>query len=139
VGVDWVRGKVEVCGDNVGAGDGVRNGLDNCIIGNALDNELGGGDGNDVVRGGDGNDLMYGGAGNDILDGGAGYDMMLGGTGNDLYVVDSSNDQVIENPGEGIDTVQQDFASYALPANVENLVLNLDAVTGVGNALDNTI
>jgi Ca2+-binding RTX toxin-like protein len=35
--------------------------------------------------------------------------------------------------------VQQDVPLYYLQANVENLVLNLGAVTGVGNALNNTI
>src|SRR5262249_58853723 len=48
-------------------------------------------------------------------------------------------DEVMENGNEGTDTVEQDFAMYWLPGNVENLVLNLGAVTGVGNGLDNCI
>ena len=44
---------------------------------------------------------------------------MIGGVGDDAYVVDNAVDQVVENAGEGSDTV---FASvnYALTANVEN-------------------
>ena len=45
---------------------------------------------------------------------------MTGGTGNDAYYVDSYSDRVIENAGEGTDTV---FASanYKLSDNVERL------------------
>src|SRR5262249_26039965 len=113
-------------------------------IGNDLNNELGGGGGNDVVRGNAGNDLLFGGDGNDLLDGRSAADRMDGGNGNDLYVVDQgigygSGDVVGKVANGGIDTVEQNVALYYLGANVENLVLNVGAVTGVGNALDNTI
>ena len=48
-------------------------------------------------------------------------------------------DSVIENAGEGIDTVLSRF-SYTLPANVENLTLTGQAnIRGSGNELDNVI
>ena len=67
-------------------------------------------------------ETLLGGVGNDVLDGKAAADIMTGGTGNDAYVVDNSVDQVVENVGEGNDTV---FTSidYRLTANVDNLVM----------------
>jgi cytochrome c2 len=48
-------------------------------------------------------------------------------------------DTVVENPREGIDTVQA-WTDYTLPANVENLVLNGTVkLNGTGNASDNSI
>ncbi len=76
-------------------------------IGNGLDNRL------------TGNDQ------NNILDGMGGADTMAGGKGNDSYYVDSAADKIVEQAGEGIDTVYA-TASTTLAANVENLVL-LDA------------
>src|SRR5262249_7783236 len=138
---------------NVGAVTGVGNDVNNTIIGNDLNNELGGGGGNDVVRGNAGNDLLFGGDGIDVLDGGSGADLMYGGNGNDLYVVHQgigygSGDVVVEFANGGIDTVEQNVALYYLGANVENLVLNVGAVTGfryatlirfTGNGLNNEI
>ncbi len=49
-------------------------------------------------------------------------DTMAGGFGNDTYIVDDIGDQVIETAGEGTDTVRA-AVSYALSANVENLIL----------------
>jgi len=60
----------------------------------------------DVIYGLGGNDTLYGGDGNDTLDGGKGNDSLVGGAGNDIYFVDDTGDVVIEDPGEGRDTVQ---------------------------------
>ena len=82
---------------------------------------------------------LFGNSGNNLLDGGAGADAMTGGAGNDIYFVDNAGDAVIENPGEGNDTV---FASvnYGLTANVETLVLQGGAdLQGFGNSSANAL
>ncbi|WP_431323469.1 M10 family metallopeptidase C-terminal domain-containing protein [Rhizobium sp. YTU87027] len=83
--------------------------------------------------------IITGGAGNDTLDGGAGADTLIGGAGNDVYIIDNASDVIVENVGEGTDTVQA-WASYTLAANVENLVYTGTAgFNGTGNDLANTI
>ena len=63
---------------------------------------------------------------------------MLGGVGNDVYFVDNAGDVVIENAGEGNDTVFS-TAHFRLSANVENLVLQGSAdLQGYGNSLTPT-
>jgi Ca2+-binding RTX toxin-like protein len=111
------------------AANGTGNGLDNFITGNGSDN---------VLSGGAGNDTLTGLTGNDMLDGGTGADRMVGGTGDDTYVVDDAGDQVVEDGGEGTDTVRASIG-YALGANVENLVLTGTAADGTGNELANVI
>ena len=107
--------------------------------GNAQDNKLIGNDGNNVLSGMAGNDSIEGGAGNDTLDGGTGADLLIGGTGNDTYIVDSALDVIVENAGEGVDTVQASFTA-ALGEHLENLTLTGGAnIDGSGNALDNVI
>ena len=81
--------------------------------GNALDNEIYGNASNNVLAGNGGDDYING-------DGGA--DTMIGGTGNDDYVVYDAGDVVIENAGEGLDTVNSTI-NHTLGANVENLEL----------------
>ncbi|MEC4890332.1 MAG: calcium-binding protein, partial [Nitrospira sp.] len=82
---------------------------------------------------------LAGNSGDNILDGGAGADTMAGGEGNDTYVVDNVSDVVVENVGEGIDTVQSSV-TYALGSNVENLTLTGSAwINGTGNWLDNVL
>ncbi|MCX7383820.1 MAG: hypothetical protein NT133_20915 [Alphaproteobacteria bacterium] len=119
--------------------NGTGNARANIIIGNPGNNVLDGGDGNDTLRGAAGNDTLLGGAGNDRLDGGTGADAMSGGTGDDSFSVDTAGDVVIEQAGQGTDTVNASI-SYTLGDNVENLMLiggrNL---TGTGNALSNLI
>ena len=99
-------------------------------FGNSLDN---------VITGNDAVNWLYGYDGADTLDGGAGADKMFGGTGNDTYIVDNNLDFIVENPGEGVDTVQSSLTRQ-LGANFENLVLTgTDAINGLGNGLDNVI
>jgi len=106
--------------------------------GNRLDNVIVGNDGANVLHGLDGSDELAGGAGADWLDGGRGADRMRGGTGDDSYRVDHPLDRVVEQPGEGDDTVLA-TVSYTLPAEVERLVLLGTALAGTGNALANTL
>ncbi|WP_282956222.1 calcium-binding protein, partial [Neisseria dentiae] len=137
--------------------NGTGNNSDNTITGNDNYNRLNGGRGNDTIYGnggedtidgGEGNDKLYGGAdrdnifggaGNDLLDGGTGKDVMRGQTGDDVYYVDNVDDTVIEEAGEGTDTIHSSV-SYTASRNVENLVLTGDArINGTGNNSDNTI
>ena len=82
--------------------------------------------------------IITGNSGNNRLDGDTGADSMAGGAGDDTYVVNSADDSVSEAAGHGTDTVESSI-SYALGANVENLVLTGAALNGTGNGLANTI
>ncbi|HVI88508.1 MAG TPA: calcium-binding protein, partial [Dongiaceae bacterium] len=85
------------------------------------------------------NNRITGNASVNTLDGGAGADTLIGGAGNDTYIVDNVGDIVIENAGEGTDTVQSSV-SYVLSANVENLTLTGgNSSNGTGNSLANAI
>ena len=92
-----------------------------------------------------GNDtLMSSTTGNvaDTLDGGAGIDTMTGGNGGDTYYVDNAGDKIVElSTDTGTDLVRA-YVSYTLPAEVEGLYLQAGyaaAITGTGNALNNTM
>ena len=84
-------------------------------------------------------DYLAGTASADHIDGRQGADTMVGAAGNDIYVVDNVGDQVIEQAGQGRDTVQA-RVDFALADNVENLTLTgSTAVKGTGNDLANRI
>lgn len=85
------------------------------------------------------NNVITGNAGANVLNGMAGADRLIGGAGNDTYVVDNPGDVVVEQAGEGVDTVLAGVG-YSLSDHVENLTLTGNAsIAGTGNALDNTI
>lgn len=92
--------------------------------------------GDDILVGGLGDDILIGGAGNDVLDGGAGADLLIGGAGNDTFVVDNARDRVLENSGEGEDTVlvAPNFASKA-PSPPPIALPSADASASVQRAL----
>ena len=119
---------------NVERGTAEGGSVQQTLNGNGLDNEL--------VS--DGNDFLYGLGGNDTLT--VGTDgTMIGGTGDDTYNVLSwaSGVLIVENAGEGIDTIwtgRETFSLASLP-NVENLYLVPAFGAGVltGNGLDNVL
>ncbi|MDT9547293.1 MAG: S8 family serine peptidase [Chlorobium phaeovibrioides] len=121
--------------ENLQAADGAQvdltgNLLDNILLGNALANSL---------YGSSGRDTLLGGGGDDVLNGGTGIDRMAGGTGDDTYHVDSRFDVIVEQPGEGTDTVHA-TSSFTLFSNLENLVLEEGGdYTAGGNSLNNHI
>ncbi|MEQ1955178.1 calcium-binding protein [Mesorhizobium sp. CN2-181] len=104
-------------------------------------------DGGDVIESGAGDDTLDGGAGDDFLNGGAGSDQLIGGLGDDSYEVDSLGDTVVEEAGEGTDSIETSLLNYSLaslPA-VENLtIVSLSEIDGLvatatGNDLDNVL
>ena len=112
-----------------------------------------GSDVDNIITGSRGIDTLIGNGGNDTLDGGAGDDYMAGGKDNDTYIVDSYGDTVDEETfssygfsydSGGIDTIQTNLSSYALPENFDSRIENLvytgnGTFVGVGNSLDNLI
>lgn len=104
------------------------------------DDILNGGDGNDVLTGVIGNDTLIGGYGDDRLDGGEGNDTMIGGEGDDIYAIDSDQDVVIENAGEGWDSIATSMSYTLNVPNVENLILmGIDNINGTGDEQDNQL
>lgn len=86
-----------------------------------------------------GNSRVEAGAGNDALTGATeGRNELAGGTGNDVYILRSDGDIVIEEQGEGTDTVRTD-GDYTLTANVENMRMDEGARRGTGNEENNRI
>lgn len=132
------------------------NGGNNRIDGRGGDDLMLGRGGNDIMWAGAGNDTLYGGTGNDLMGGGIGIDSLFGGTGNDtLYAGDDAvadtltggpdddvywingsdsvlvpTDLIIENPGEGADTIFVK-GTYGMAYNIENVTVQ----TGTGGGL----
>jgi Ca2+-binding RTX toxin-like protein len=77
--------------------------------------------------------------GDDTINGRGDADVMTGLAGNDTYIVNNEADVVVEVAGEGTDTIRA-FVSCALPAHVENLVLQgTRESSGRGNGVANRI
>ena len=129
---DFVENLVLTGDSNI---NGTGNGFDNILVGNDGNNSLNGGAGADTIAGG----IFGSDAGDDTIDGGAGNDRMIGRDGDDTYIVDSVLDTVIENPGEGVDTIKSSV-SYTLPDTVEILELTgvLD-INGTGTKFGDLI
>jgi Ca2+-binding RTX toxin-like protein len=89
---------------------------------------------------------IVGNSGNNTLDGGqdSQVDILQGGAGDDFYVYRDSQDRIVENPGEGSDTILTTLKKASLTdfgaANVENLTFNgTGSATLAGNALANVL
>jgi len=85
------------------------------------------------------NNVITGNVGNNTLNGMVGSDTLIGGLGNDTYVIENIGDVVIEQLGQGQDSVQSRI-NYTLGDNLENLTLQGEAhLNGTGNTLNNVI
>ncbi|POZ50938.1 calcium-binding protein [Methylovulum psychrotolerans] len=99
---------------------------------------------NNSIRGNDIANTLYGLDGNDTFDGGGGADTLYGGKGDDYYYLSNDGDIVVEQPGEGSDTIEisGNFSLLlsSLKGNVENLTLSGIAVAdGTGTNASNKI
>ncbi|TMJ10908.1 MAG: calcium-binding protein, partial [Alphaproteobacteria bacterium] len=93
-----------------------------------------------VIEGTPGNDTLTGTPQADIFQPGTGADIMAGGNGDDTYYVDNSGDRANETSATGGNDIVFSSVSFTLGANVERLTLTgAGNITGVGNALDNTL
>ena len=122
--VEWLtlQGDAPLNGTGTGAGNEI-------LTGNSAANVL--------ASGGGMNDDLYGMGGDDTLRDDGGYARMYGGAGDDTYVITGSLGWIVEDAGEGVDTVQVSF-SFTLPAHVENLTL-VAGLSATGNTLDNVL
>jgi serralysin len=75
-----------------------------------------------------------------VLNGRAGADRMIGNGGDDTFYVDNVGDVVVEKSAAGGNDLVNSSIDFALPANVETLVLTgTAAINGTGNGLANAI
>jgi Ca2+-binding RTX toxin-like protein len=81
------------------------------------------------------------GTGNDLDNhflGNSAPNVFTGGKGNDTYEP-LAGDTIVELPGEGVDTIRTDIDNFPLPDNVENLVLEGNAIAATGNDTSNAL
>lgn len=85
------------------------------------------------------NNTILGNAGANKINGRQGADIMAGGGGDDTYIVDNVGDVVVENAGNGYDTVRSSV-SFTLTGNIERLEFSGDGdVVGIGNDENNVL
>jgi len=126
--------------DTIAGGYTIANGvvIENAFSGSG-DDMLQGNEADNTLDGKQGADTLMGAGGNDRLMGGGGDDRMEGGTGNDVYVVGTEGDVVVEEAGEGTDTVEASL-THTLAENVEVLRLQgTSDLNGTGNASNNAL
>lgn len=110
--------------------------------GNSADNLIRGNIGSNILTGRKGDDTLIALGGNDTLNGGSGADRMEGGYGADTYVVNDHGDVVVEERGQGQDTIKASVTHlmHLQGDNVETLLLTgRDDINGGGNAASNVI
>lgn len=142
--------------------DIVGNESNNRIYATGGANVIDAGAGNDVVYGANGDDGLFGGTGADNLIGGAGNDTLFGGSydmlsgqfvmdlevdtlsggqGDDLYIYNSSGDVLVDQVGDGFDTIETKLVSINLldfAAEIEGVRLAAGAgLSATGNTLAN--
>ncbi|RZJ25298.1 MAG: calcium-binding protein, partial [Brevundimonas sp.] len=128
----------DVPNDGFGGTDTIT-GVEN-VTGTAFNDTLVGAGGSNVLIGGAGYDILLGLGGDDVLIGGSGAaNELYGGGGNDTYYVDA-NDTIVEQAGEGIDTVVTTRSVMFLANNLERLYFSgTGDATLTGNDSNNTI
>lgn len=111
------------------------------VIGTAFNDVIIGDGGANRLVGGLGADTLSGMAGNDILEGGTGAaNTLIGGLGDDTYIVSVAGDSLVEEAGQGTDTVLTALSAFTLRNNIENLTYTgTGGFTGVGNGLANVL
>jgi Ca2+-binding RTX toxin-like protein len=80
----------------------------------------------------------------DLLLGTAGTDVLMGGNGNDTYVVTNASDVVVENAGQGSDTVYATVSYQLMPGSEVERLSTIDwsqttAINLTGNAFSNLL
>lgn len=135
---------VDVAGDVVieqagGGTDHVRSAISYTLGANVENLALAG----SAANNGTGNELaniLTGNNAANILDGRGGADRMVGRDGNDTYFVDNIADVVIENAGQGTDTVRSSITYTLSATEIEKLVLTGGAaIDGTGNNYANVV
>lgn len=121
-------------------GDDTLVSIENATGGGGWDVLVGDAGSNDL-DGGEGDDTLMGMGGSDWLRGSAGRDTLQGGLGDDFYMDVDAGDTLVEDAGEGEDTLWVYAIDYTLPAHFENLLFNNPGVahTAYGNEADNRI
>jgi serralysin len=111
------------------------------LTGSAFNDLLVGNGAANVLSGGLGRDTIIAGGGDDTISGGADVpNELYGGAGNDTYIVENRSDSIVENVGEGYDTIRSSLFQVNMAANVEELVYTgTGTFTGVGSAQANVI
>jgi Ca2+-binding RTX toxin-like protein len=112
------------------------------IVVSASGGAIFGGSGDDkVINDGKLTGFVYLGSGDDTFDtrGGQVTSSIMGGADDDVYIVDKASFNIVENSGEGNDTIRS-TVNYTLNANVENLVLlGNKNINGTGTDMADTL
>jgi RTX calcium-binding nonapeptide repeat (4 copies) len=96
--------------------------------------------GADVIFGGAFNDALNGGSENDYLFGLGGVNTLVGGAGSDIFYCETFGNVILENAGEGFDTMYSNAAGITqLGDNVEQLILYGASTGGTGTSLGDYI
>jgi len=111
--------------------------------GRAGDDTLAGSIQDDLLDGGNDADTITGSFGNDVIKGGWGSDTLAGGYGNDTYSFFDlfGTDTIIENPGEGNDTMDFSAVLTALTVSLGSVTVTAPgaSATHAGTAIERVV